>query len=42
VVSAFPQSPAAQAFRAIASRLWERTQPDPSQDVDSTPQRLEA
>ena len=44
VVSAFPQSPAALAYRALAVRLWERTQPDPSrsQDVDAAPQRLEA
>lgn len=42
VVSAFPQSPASLAFRALAARLWARTQPDPPLDVESAPERLEA
>jgi len=45
VVTAFPQSPASVAYRAIAARLWNPTQPDPALDVDSSdsaPERLEA
>jgi len=45
VVTAFPQSPASVAYRAIAARLWDRTQPDPALDVDtsaSAPDCLEA
>jgi flagellar biosynthesis protein FlhG len=42
VVSAFPQSPASLAYRAIAARLWDGTQPDPSLDVEPAPERLEA
>jgi flagellar biosynthesis protein FlhG len=42
VVSAFPQSPASLAYRALAARLWARTQPDPTPDVESAPERLEA
>ena len=40
VVTAFPQSPAAQAYRALAERLWEIPQPEPS--PRATPERLEA
>jgi flagellar biosynthesis protein FlhG len=42
VVSAFPQSPASLAHRALAARLWARTQPEPPLDVESAPERLEA
>ena len=42
VVTAFPQSPASLAYRALAARLWERAQPQPPQDVESAPERLEA
>lgn len=42
VVSAFPQSPASLAYRALAARLWERTQPEPTPEFESAPERLEA
>ena len=40
VVTAFPQSPAALAYRALAERLWEIPQPEPS--PRATSERLEA
>ena len=42
VVSAFPKSPASLAYRALAARLWERTQPEPTPEFKSAPERLEA
>ena len=42
VVLAFPQSPAAQAYRALAERLWVSPEPDASPRVPQTPERLEA
>jgi len=42
VVTAFPQSPAAAAYRAIAAQLWSAGFPDPALPSDETPQRLEA
>jgi len=42
VVTAFPQSPAAAAYRALAARLWEPSQPDPSLRETRDAQRLEA
>ncbi len=42
VVSAFPHSPASLAYRALAARLWERTQPEPTPEFESAPERLEA
>jgi flagellar biosynthesis protein FlhG len=42
VVSAFPQSPAATAYRALAERLWEASEPEPTPRVDQSPERLEA
>ncbi len=41
VLSAFPQSPAAAAYRALAARLWSDVPPEPSVETPS-PQRLEA
>jgi flagellar biosynthesis protein FlhG len=41
VLTAFPQSPASAAYRAIAERLWSVVPPDPSMQVPH-PQRLEA
>jgi flagellar biosynthesis protein FlhG len=42
-VLAFPNSPAAAAYRAMAERLWDGRVPDPqSTTVPSVPQRLEA
>ena len=40
VVAAFPKSPAAEAYRALAARLWSPA-PEPSHE-QPTPQRLEA
>lgn len=40
VVTAFPQSPAAAAYRALAARLW--TTPEPEPTTRATPARLEA
>jgi len=40
VVSAFPNSPAAAAFRALAERLW--PQPDPDERVHPQSERLQA
>jgi flagellar biosynthesis protein FlhG len=40
VVTAFPQSPAAQAYRAMAERLWSIPEPEPT--PRATPERLEA
>jgi flagellar biosynthesis protein FlhG len=42
VVTAYPQSPAAHAYRALAERLWEVPQPEPTPRVPHTPERLEA
>jgi flagellar biosynthesis protein FlhG len=42
VVTAFPQSPAAVAYRAIAKRLWDIPEPDPRSAVPDTTERLEA
>jgi flagellar biosynthesis protein FlhG len=42
VVTAFPQSPAAMAYRALAGRLWEPPNPDPSLRDSRDEQRLEA
>jgi flagellar biosynthesis protein FlhG len=42
VITAFPQSPAAQAYRALAERLWEVPQPEPTPRVPQAPERLEA
>ena len=43
VVTAFPQSPAALAYRALAAKLW-RTVPSvpPSESIDFTSLRLGA
>jgi flagellar biosynthesis protein FlhG len=41
VVTAFPQSAAAAAYRALAGRLWETPEPEPHQKTPA-PQRLEA
>ena len=40
VVTAFPQSPAAHAYRALAERLWRIPEPEPS--PRATSERLEA
>jgi flagellar biosynthesis protein FlhG len=40
VVTAFPNSPAAAAYRALAERLW--PSPDPDERVHPHPERLEA
>jgi flagellar biosynthesis protein FlhG len=40
VVTAYPQSPAAAAYRALAERLW--TTPEPEPTTRATPERLEA
>lgn len=40
VVTAFPQSPAALAYRALAARLWSLPEPEPT--PRATPERLEA
>ena len=43
VCSAYPQSPAAAAYRALAARLWTPATPlDETRFTRSTPQRLEA
>ena len=43
VITAFPQSPAALAYRALAETLWEATQPpDPNSGEHPVRQRLEA
>ena len=42
VVTAFPQSPSAIAYRAIAAQLWSAESPDPALPSTETPQRLEA
>jgi flagellar biosynthesis protein FlhG len=42
VVTAFPQSPAAVAYRALAERLWDVSDHDPSPRVVPAPERLEA
>jgi len=42
VVSVYPQSPASLAYRALAARLWQPPQPDPSPEAESAPERLEA
>jgi flagellar biosynthesis protein FlhG len=42
VLTAFPQSPAALAYRALAGRLWEVPQPEPTPRVPHAPERLEA
>jgi flagellar biosynthesis protein FlhG len=42
VMTAFPQSPAAAAFRAMAERLWPSPQPDNDRSLPFTPERLQA
>ncbi len=42
VVTAFPQSPAAAAYRGLAARLWAAPDPDPKFRTPHAPQRLEA
>ncbi len=42
VLTAYPQSPAAAAYRELAGRLWEAQEPDPSIRTPHVPQRLEA
>jgi flagellar biosynthesis protein FlhG len=42
VVTAFPQSPAAAAYRALAARLWDAAPHDPSPRLVHSPERLEA
>jgi flagellar biosynthesis protein FlhG len=42
VLTAFPQSPAAHAIRALARHLWDVVPPPPRVQSDSEPQRLEA
>ena len=42
VVTAFPQSPAAVAYRGLAGRLWSAPDPDPKVRTPHAPQRLEA
>jgi flagellar biosynthesis protein FlhG len=42
VLTAFPQSPSAIAYRDLAEMLWEATQPDPNPGARPAPQRLEA
>ena len=42
VVTAFPQSPAAAAYRGLAGRLWVAPDPDPKFRTPHAPQRLEA
>ena len=42
VVSAYPNSPAANAYRALAARLWSGAPPEPTQRVTYDPHRLEA
>jgi flagellar biosynthesis protein FlhG len=41
VLTAFPQSPSAALYRALAARLWQAPAPDPVRSVPS-PQRLQA
>ena len=41
VVTAFPQSAAAHAYRALAERLWRAPDPEP-QRAPQAPERLEA
>lgn len=41
VLTAFPQSPASLAYRAIADRLWENLNPDPN-PFEARTERLEA
>ncbi len=41
VVSAFPQSPASLAYRALAASLWSPVEPDPAH-AEPAPERLEA
>lgn len=42
VITAFPQSPAAAAYRALAERLWGTLTPDPARDTEPHESRLEA
>jgi len=42
VVTAFPKSPAALAYRALAERLWEIPQPEPTHRPSREIERLEA
>ena len=42
VVTAFPQSPSAIAYRALAGRLWSPAPPEPTFHAHPSPQRLEA
>ncbi|HTO92580.1 MAG TPA: MinD/ParA family protein [Candidatus Sulfotelmatobacter sp.] len=42
VLTAFPNSPAAQAIRALSHQLWDESPPPPRTQSDSEPQRLEA
>jgi flagellar biosynthesis protein FlhG len=42
VLTAFPHSPSAAAYRALAERLWAAAPPDPSRIAPTTPERLQA
>jgi len=42
VLTAFPQSPSAASYRALAERLWETPPPEPERSAPSTPERLQA
>jgi hypothetical protein len=42
VLTAFPQSPAALAIRALSGPLWDEVPPTPRVEPDPEAQRLEA
>ena len=42
VLTAFPQSPSAAAYRALAARLWDVTPREPHRSMPPTPERLQA
>jgi flagellar biosynthesis protein FlhG len=42
IVTAYPQSPAALAYRALAERLWVAVEPEPSAGTEPASERLEA
>lgn len=42
VLTAFPQSPSAAAYRALAERLWETPGGEPERTMPTTPERLQA
>jgi flagellar biosynthesis protein FlhG len=42
VVLAYPASPAAAAYRALAEQLWNPESPDPDESLTHSPHRLEA